>query len=420
MLKIGNLCVKTPVMLAPMADYTNLPYRLLCNSFSDGFFVNEMLSTKAILNTKKPLSALIDTNKKENIRSVQLYVLKPLDAKDATKKVLDGGFADHIDLNFGCPVRKVTRIGGGSAILWKIHLYSKIISDVKKVCESFNVPLTVKIRKGIDNYHITYLENGKIAESEGANAVILHARTTNQYYHGNADWNAIKKLKETIKIPVIGNGDVCNVYDFAKMLKETKCDGIAIGRAALGRPHFFGQIKKFYKDNISYFENEKYNNCSIKNDEQYNKNYFGRPDNKPDNKANNNTYSNNLKNCNNYKKIYDSINNKLYYESISIKDIIKNVKKHLELVIKYTNNNEYTANKLLRKFYIYYFKGANIGGNLRSQLASISSNKELYKTLDKIIDKVGDNAIINENFMRGRQGNMHKVYLPDGWLDNKF
>jgi nifR3 family TIM-barrel protein len=403
MLKIGSLSIKVPIVLSPMADYTNLPYRLLCSKNSDGLFIEEMISSKAINNAKKPIEKMIDTSKDEKIRSVQLYVLGPNDTYDAIQKIKDNNLADHIDLNFGCPVKKVTKNGGGSAIPWKTPLFTSIIKSAVKSCGS--TPLTIKLRLGIDNNHITYLESGKIAYNEGVDGIILHTRTTSQYYHGDANWSAIEKLKKIVNIPIIGNGNVISISDFQKMLKNG-ADGVAIGRGALGRPWIFEQISNYYLHNIKpkpiLLKNViDYVNKHLELMLLYTVNFLNNKS--PIITVNTSQISTNT--------VPPSL--------ITPSTITTNNKQFINSHIHFTKNNEQLAIKLLRKFYIYYFKGVNIGGNLRNELVKISTIDEQKKVFEKIVKKVGLNTPINEKFIRGRQGNMHKVSLPYGWLDNR-
>ena len=170
--------------------------------------------------------------KSEKIRSLQLYGVNPSITEQAAKIVVDGNMADHVDLNFGCPVPKVTRRGGGSALPWKTDIFTELLQRVVAVCEPAGIPVTAKIRVGIDHNHETFLEAGHIAQEEGCKAVTLHARTTAEYYGGHSDWSRIGELKEHLNIPVFGNGDIWGAEDALEMVRETGCDGVAIGADA--------------------------------------------------------------------------------------------------------------------------------------------------------------------------------------------
>ena len=175
--------------------------------------------------------------------------MNPSITEQAAKIVVDGNMADHVDLNFGCPVPKVTRRGGGSALPWKTDIFTELIQRVVAVCEPAGIPVTAKIRVGIDHNHETFLEAGHIAQEEGCKAVTLHARTTAEYYGGHSDWSRIGELKEHLNIPVFGNGDIWGAEDALEMVRETGCDGVAIGRGCQGRPWLFANIKNAFEGN---------------------------------------------------------------------------------------------------------------------------------------------------------------------------
>lgn len=224
-----------------MAGVTNAPFRALCRRYGAGLYVSEMIGARALLEGDHKTLANAAFGADEDPRSIQLYGTEPAAVGRAARLLVDEHGVDHIDLNFGCPVPKVTRHGGGAALPWKIDLFASIVGAA--VGEAETVPVTVKFRMGIDDRHLTYLEAGRVAEGEGAAAVALHARTAEQRYSGTARWEAIRHLKEVVRtIPVLGNGDVWTAGDALSMLSETGCDGVVVGRGCLGRPWLFGEL----------------------------------------------------------------------------------------------------------------------------------------------------------------------------------
>jgi len=240
-LLIGPLRVDPPVVLAPMAGVTNAPFRRLCREFGAGLYVSEMIGARGLVERSEKTLALARFDVDEVPRSIQLYGTDPGALGEAVAYLVSEGRVDHIDMNFGCPMGKVTRHGGGAALPWKTDLFRSIVRAA--VSSSGEVPVTVKFRKGIDEDHLTFLETGLIAEDEGAAAVALHARTARQLYSGTADWGAIAALKERVtSIPVLGNGDVWTAHDALEMMKSTGCDGVVVGRGCLGRPWLFRDL----------------------------------------------------------------------------------------------------------------------------------------------------------------------------------
>ena len=240
-LSIGPIDVDVPVVLAPMAGVTNAPFRRLCRRFGAGLYVSEMISARALCEGNEKTDKLASFAPDETPRSLQLAAVDPVYAREAVARLVGQGRVDHIDLNFGCPVRKVTRNGGGGALPWKRNLYRRVVRAA--VAAAGDVPVTVKFRVGIDDDHPTYLDAGRIAEDEGVAAVALHGRTVAQLYAGHADWSTIARLKEAVtSIPVLGNGDIWEADDALAMMNRTGCDGVVIGRGCLGRPWLFGQL----------------------------------------------------------------------------------------------------------------------------------------------------------------------------------
>lgn len=240
-LQIGPLEVDPPVVLAPMAGVTNAPFRRLCREFGAGLYVSEMIGARGLTEKNEKTMELARFDEDEKPRSIQLYGTDPGALGEAVAYLVQVRGADHIDMNFGCPMGKVTRHGGGAALPWKKDLFRSIVSAA--VTNAGAVPVTVKFRKGIDDDHLTYSETGLIAEEEGVAAVALHARTARQLYSGRADWSAIRLLKETVTtIPVLGNGDIWTADDALRMMTETDCDGVVVGRGCLGRPWLFRDL----------------------------------------------------------------------------------------------------------------------------------------------------------------------------------
>jgi nifR3 family TIM-barrel protein len=240
-LRIGPLAPGAPVVLAPMAGVTNWPFRQLCARFGAGLYVSEMITARPLVEGVAKTERLADFGEGERPRSLQLYGVDPYYVGEAVKRLVAEDHVDHIDMNFGCPVPKVTRRGGGSAIPAKPRLLEAIVRAA--VQNAGPIPVTIKFRMGIDEDLITYEDAGRIGEAEGCAAVALHARTAAQLYDGAADWSAIARLKEVVRtIPVLGNGDIWEAYDALRMMRETGCDGVVVGRGCLGRPWLFRDL----------------------------------------------------------------------------------------------------------------------------------------------------------------------------------
>lgn len=240
-LQIGNLCIDRPVILAPMAGVTDLPFRVLCREQGCGMVCTEMVSAKAITYKNKNTFLLMETVPQERPVSLQLFGSDPDIMAEAARMIADRDF-DVLDVNMGCPVPKVVNNGEGSALMKQPELAGRI---VRSLVEAIDKPVTVKIRKGFDDDHINAVEMAKIAEANGAAAVAVHGRTREQYYSGKADWEIIAKVKDTVSIPVIGNGDIFTPEDAKNMMEQTNCDGVMIGRGAQGNPWIFHQIKTY-------------------------------------------------------------------------------------------------------------------------------------------------------------------------------
>jgi len=245
-LRIGLLEVWPPVVLAPMAGVTNPPFRTLCRRYGAGLYVSEMITARALVEGNRKTLLLASFASEEETRSLQLYGVDPRYVGESVRLLVAEGRVDHLDLNFGCPVRKVTSKGGGAAIPLKPKLLRGIVCAA--VAASGAVPVTIKFRIGIDERYETYREAGRIAQEEGCAAVGLHARTAAQLYDGEARWEAIAELKRTVtRIPVLGNGDIWEAEDALRMMRTTGCDGVIVGRGCLGRPWLFRDLAAVFE-----------------------------------------------------------------------------------------------------------------------------------------------------------------------------
>jgi nifR3 family TIM-barrel protein len=353
-LKIGQYPVDPPVVLAPMAGITNVAFRRLCRSYGAGLYVCEMITTRALVERDAATLHMITFDPAERPRSMQLYGVDPITMRDAVRMVVAENLADHIDMNFGCPVPKVTRKGGGAALPYKRRLFADIVAAAVRAAEPAGVPVTVKFRIGIDEEHLTYLDAGRIAEAEGAAAVALHARTAAQRYSGHADWAAIAALKDAVRtIPVLGNGDIFHADDALEMMARTGCDGVVIGRGCLGRPWLFGDLQAAFA---------------------------GRePPPGP-----------------------------------TLGEVAGIVYRHAYLLVEHFG--EHKGVRDLRKHIAWYLRGFPVGPALRQRLGLVSGLTELADLLGELDHTVPFPAAAEGP--RGRQGSPARVALPDGWLDD--
>jgi len=250
-LRIGPYEVDPPVVLAPMAGITNVAFRRLCRQFTRrqhgaALFVCEMITSRALVERHPTTLHMITFDAGEHPRSLQLYGVDPATVRTAVEMIREEDLADHLDLNFGCPVPKVTRRGGGAALPYKRALFGEIVTAAVRAAGP--IPVTVKFRIGIDDEHTTFLDAGRIAEDAGVAAVALHGRTAAQRYSGRADWDAIAALKQAVtSIPVLGNGDIFAAADAMRMVEHTGCDGVVVGRGCLGRPWLFGELQAAFQ-----------------------------------------------------------------------------------------------------------------------------------------------------------------------------
>ena len=365
-LRVGPLTLDVPVVLAPMAGITNTAFRRLCREYGAGLYVSEMITTRALVERTPASMRLIKHHESETPRSIQLYGVDPVTVREAVRFLVDEDLADHIDLNFGCPVPKVTRKGGGSALPWKSDLFRAIVEQAVKAAG--DIPLTVKMRKGIDEDHLTYLDAARAAEDAGVAAIALHGRTASEFYSGHADWSAIAKLKETItSVPVLGNGDIWSADDAIRMVRETGCDGVVVGRGCLGRPWLFGDLVAAFRaeaGEISWDEAER---------------AIAKP---------------------------------------PLGFVMQAMRRHTELLVEFFDGEEDRACRDIRKHVAWYFKGYGVGGDLRRSLAAVESLEqmdEIFSTMDGSMPYPGQGA----EGQRGRAGTPKNPTLPQGWLDSR-
>ncbi|MGO1539700.1 MAG: tRNA dihydrouridine synthase DusB [Leucobacter sp.] len=365
-LRIGPLTLDVPVVLAPMAGITNTAFRRLCREYGAGLYVSEMITSRALVERTPGSLRLIKHHESETPRSIQLYGVDPKTVAEAIRFLVDQNLADHIDLNFGCPVPKVTRKGGGAALPWKSDLFRAIVEQAVRAAD--DVPLTIKMRKGIDADHLTYIESAKAAEDAGVAAIALHGRTGNEFYSGQADWSAIANLKETItSVPILGNGDIWSADDAIRMVRETGCDGVVVGRGCLGRPWLFGDLAAAFRAEAGELS-------------------------------------------------WDDANAAIAKPPLGT--VTAALRRHAELLVEFFDGDEAHACRDIRKHVSWYFKGYGVGGDTRRALAAVESldhMDELIATLDLSMPYPGEGA----EGPRGRAGRPKRPILPQGWLDSR-
>jgi len=363
-LAIGPLQLDVPVVLAPMAGITNTAFRRLCREYGAGLYVSEMITSRALVERTRESMRLIRHHESETTRSIQLYGVDPKTVSEAVTMLVAEDRADHIDLNFGCPVPKVTRKGGGAALPWKLGLFRSIVEAAVRAAG--DIPLTVKMRKGIDDDHLTYLEAARAAQGAGVASIALHARTAAQFYSGHADWSAIARLKQTITdLPVLGNGDIWSGADAIRMVEETGCDGVVVGRGCLGRPWLFGDLSAAFRARAGEIDAETAAAAQA---------------------------------------------------HPTLGQVANAFRRHAELLVEFFEDEDRGCRDI-RKHVAWYFKGYPVGGDTRAALATVGSLAQLddlLGALDGSLPYPGEDA----EGPRGRAGTPKRPALPDRWLES--
>ena len=372
-LRLGDLTVDVPVVLAPMAGVTNVAFRRLCAEQVDtnvaatsgdaaALFVCEMITSRGLVEGDRTSLQMLTFAPNESVRSVQLYGIDPTYIGRAVELLCAEHGVAHVDLNFGCPVPKVTRKGGGAALPWKSQLFGAILVAAVRAAEPYGVPVTMKTRKGIDDDHLTYLEAGHLAEDAGCAAIGLHARTAAQHYSGRADWDAIAELKASVGIPVLGNGDIWEAADALRMVDETGCDGVIVGRGCLGRPWLFGDLAAAFSSGSG-----------------------GVPQQPAPHQP-------------------------------ALGQVMAVMRRHAELLSEWLGEERGCVE--FRKHVAWYLKGFRAGSAVRESLGTVSSLAALDALLDSL-DPDEPYPVDQLGVPRGRQGSPRKVVLPEGWLDSR-
>jgi nifR3 family TIM-barrel protein len=352
-LRIGPFVSDTPVVLAPMAGITNAGFRRLCREQGAGFYVCEMITSRGLVERNPLTFRMIAMDPDEHPRSMQLYGVDPAAMGEAVRIIVEQDLADHVDMNFGCPVPKVTRRGGGAALPYKRRLFERIVRAA--VENAGPIPVTVKMRIGIDDVHRTYLDAGRIAADAGVAAVALHARTAAQRYSGTADWSAVARLRDALpaELPVLGNGDIFSAADALAMVASTGCDGVVVGRGCLGRPWLFGDLEAAFA---------------------------GRELPQPP----------------------------------SLGQVATTMRRHAVLLQEHMGTDKGIRD--MRKHIAWYLKGFPVGSDLRRSLGLVTSLDELDELLGRL--DLEHPFPAEADGPRGRQGSAGRVVLPERWLDD--
>jgi nifR3 family TIM-barrel protein len=353
-LRLGPYRVDPPVVLAPMAGITNVAFRQLCREYGAGLYVCEMVTTRALVERNPKTLRMVAFTANERPRSLQLYGVDPDIVGQAVRMVVEEDLADHVDLNFGCPVPKVTRKGGGAALPWRRRLFSRLVHSA--VAAAGPVPVTVKMRIGIDDDHQTYLDAGRIAQDAGVAWVALHGRTAAQRYSGSADWSALSELKAALDIPVLGNGDLWEADDALRMVRSTGVDGVVVGRGCLGRPWLFADLAAAFA---------------------------GRS----------------------------------HRVLPSLGGVAATMRRHAVLLTEWLGSEEAGVTDF-RKHVAWYLKGFPVGSSLRRALAMASSLGEMDDLLGKL-DADAPYPVEVLGQPRGRTNSPGRVHLPEGWLADR-
>ena len=355
---VGGQVIDPPVVLAPMAGITNRAFRRLCRESGAGLYVSEMVTSRALVERNEATMDLVTFAPDENPRSVQLYGVDPSVMAQAVRIIVDEDRADHIDMNFGCPVPKVTRKGGGSALPWKKDLFAAIVESAVEAADG-RVPVSVKMRKGIDDHHVTYLEAGRTAARAGVAWVALHGRTAHDMYSGQADWEAIARLKEELAplgVPVLGNGDIWTAADALRMVNTTGVDGVVVGRGCLGRPWLFGHLVAAFRGDQLPSEPR-------------------------------------------------------------LDEVLRILRRHAELLC--ADYGEVKGCRDIRKHMAWYLKGFRVPQPVRQSLGTVATLAELDALLARINGDQDFNAEVGAG-PRGRTSGGRPPTLPQGWLDSPF
>jgi nifR3 family TIM-barrel protein len=384
-LTLGPLTVPVPVVLAPMAGITNAAYRRLCAEQGAGLYVCEMITSRGLVERDSTTLKMLVFDELEATRSVQLYGTDPSYVGKATEILCAEYGVHHVDLNFGCPVPKVTRKGGGGALPWKRGLLAEILTAAVAAAEPYGVPVTMKTRKGLDDDHLTYLDAGRIAEESGVVAIALHGRTVAQSYSGRADWDAIARLVRHVDIPVLGNGDIWEAGDALRMVEETGAAGVVVGRGCLGRPWLFRDLAAAFSGpgqltgagraaSVEPFETPR---TSAPQEPPVETRATALP---------------------------------------TLGEVRAMMRRHAELLTEHMG--EERGCKEFRKHVSWYLKGFRAGGELRHSLALVDSLAALDVLLDAL-DPEEPFPVSELGSPRGRQGSPRaRVVLPEGWLDD--
>lgn len=353
--RIGQFELSAPVVLAPMAGVTNAPFRTMCRRFAPGLvYVNEMVMATPVVHANAKTDRMISFAPDEHPRSLQLYGSDPDTMGRAVAKLCDAGRVDHIDINFGCPAAKVTRRGGGAAVPARPELLRAILRAAVSNASPYGVPVTAKFRMGLFDDWLTHLRTGEVCVEEGVASIALHARTVQQHYSGEARWEAIAELKAAVgSIPVLGNGDIWEASDAVRMMAETGCDGVVIGRGCLGRPWLFGDLVEALA---------------------------GRP----------------------------------VPPSRLLGEVCAVMVEHARLLVEHLGENH--AMRDFRKHTGWYMSGYPVGPEVRRRFSMVTTLMELEDIVAGL-DPTAQIVAGGERIKRGHTNGPIKVSLPDGWLD---
>ncbi len=354
-LRLGErIVVDPPVVLAPLAGITNVAFRRLCREYGAGLYISEMITSRALVERNPKTMHMVTFAPDEQPRSIQLYGVDPSVVEAAVRMIVDEDLADHVDLNFGCPVPKVTRRGGGSALPWRINLFSAIVSAAVRAADG-QLPVTVKMRLGVDADHLTYREAGLRAQDAGAAYVALHGRTAADFYGGQADWAPIAELARLLEIPVLGNGDIWEAADAVRVVRETGCAGVVVGRGCLGRPWLFADLAAAFRGEQS----------------------TALP---------------------------------------GLAEVAAAMYRHAELLAEWLGEQRGVID--FRKHVAWYLKGFSVGSELRTAMATASGLAELRGLLDQLdLSQPFPAEVLGKP--RGRTGGAKRVSLPEGWLADR-